>query len=129
MGIIVDRNEIEFDIWGVWSNQTVWDYQSVGDFNGDGKKDIVGRSSSGNYYVGLSSGSSFTTSLWGSLDSTLTYRDSLIGDFNNDSRDDIASRDENGRWWVAYSNGQSFSKTAAALWSNRWPGSILKSAI
>ncbi len=106
-------------IWGVWSNQTVWDYQSVGDFNGDGKKDIVGRSSSGNYYVGLSSGSSFTTSLWGSLDSTLTYRDSLIGDFNNDSRDDIASRDENGRWWVAYSNGQSFSKTAAALWSNQ----------
>jgi len=54
----------------------------VGDYNGDGKTDIVGRvQSSGQWWVGLSSGSSFSSTLWTSWSSAVTWVDVKAGDF------------------------------------------------
>jgi hypothetical protein len=110
-------NSITSTNWGSWSNSSQWDFQSVGDFNGDGRTDIIGRMNSGLIYVGISTGQSFSSSYWGSIDSAYTYRDQLIGDFNNDGRDDFVARDDQGRWWVAYSTGNSFSISIGPVWS------------
>jgi hypothetical protein len=87
----------------------------VGDFNGDGKTDIVGRDTAGIWWVGTSTGSSFSTSSWGSWSTTQTWQNVMAGDFNGDGLTDIAGRDNGGNWWVGLSTGSSFVTT---LWGN-----------
>lgn len=89
----------------------------VGDFNGDGKSDIVTftRGTAGDVFVALSNGSSF-------VETAVKWHDSfcigteipLVGDFNGDGKDDIAtfSRGSNADVFVALSNGTSFVGTA-----------------
>jgi hypothetical protein len=87
----------------------------IGDFNGDGKDDVVGF---GHNYVtvGLSTGSSFSTSTW---TSGFTYGGSgseqrkyprMVGDFNGDGKDDIISFGHDAIA-VGISTGSSFSSS------------------
>lgn len=88
----------------------------VGDFNGDGKSDIVTftRGSSADVYVALSNGSSFqgTGVKWHDKFCVGTEIP-LVGDFNGDGKDDIATftRGSNADVYVALSNGRSFVGT------------------
>lgn len=91
----------------------------VGDFNGDGKDDIIkfvkynGTSSNGHVLVSLSDGSKFTNeSLW-IRDFCLKNEIPIVGDFNGDGKDDIAevSTSESGYINVAISNGVNFRRT------------------
>ena len=53
------------DLWGSWSTSMPWRDVGVGDFNGDGKDDLVGRRSDENeWWVSLSTGSGLETSVW-----------------------------------------------------------------
>jgi len=95
---------------------------TVGDFNGDGKDDIItfvrdtqsgqGR---GDVFVALSDGSKFvgTAIKWHDL---FCIGDELpaIGDFNGDGKDDIATftRGNNADVYIALSNGSQFVGTA-----------------
>jgi len=93
----------------------------VGDFNGDGKDDIVtfSRGDSGDVYVALSTGSSFSgTGIkwhdWFCFGNEIP----LVGDFNGDGKADIATfahetktGDGRGDVYVALSTGSSFSGT------------------
>jgi hypothetical protein len=87
---------------------------AVGDFNGDGKDDIVTftRGSTADVYVALSTGSSFSGSGWKWHD-TFSYYNEIpgVGDFNGDGRDDIVTftRGSRGDVYVALSTGSSFS--------------------
>ncbi len=88
--------------WGQWSTATVWSDVQIGDFNGDGRTDIAGRSSIGQWWVNRSTGSSFGASLYYGLWSTGTiWSDVRVADFNGDGRDDIIGRTSIGQWWVA----------------------------
>ena len=92
----------------------------VGDFNGDGLADIVGRADElGQWWVGLSNGSTmFTNHLWGTWSTSVRWDDVQLGDFNNDGKMDLAGRvDESGQWWVALSNGSQFNNQLWATWS------------
>ena len=60
----------------------------VGDFNGDGKTDMLGKiEDSDRWYVSLSDGSNFRQKTWDGHSGTLS--DNRIGDFNGDGADDI----------------------------------------
>jgi hypothetical protein len=91
----------------------------VGDFNGDGKSDIVGRVlQSGQWWVGQSNGTSFDASLWATWNPNVTWVDIVVGDFNGDGKSDIAERYlQGGQWWTGISSGASFSTTLWDTWS------------
>lgn len=85
----------------------------TGDFNGDGKKDIVGFANGG-AIVGLSNGTNaFTTSYW-LMDMgvnagwTTANNPRMVADFDGDKKDDILGISNSG-CIVGKSNGSSFS--------------------
>jgi hypothetical protein len=85
----------------------------VGDFNGDGRDDIVTftRGTSGDVYISLSNGSRFVEdgAMW---HDNFGYGSEVqdVGDFDGDGRDDIVTftRGATASVYVALSNGRSF---------------------
>jgi len=102
-----------------WSPAVTWVDVHTGDFSGDGRDDIIGRDlASGNWWVGVSNGSSYVTSLWGRWSPAVTWVDVQVGDFNGDGKADIIGRVlHSGQWWVSLSNGTSFTNYLWATWS------------
>lgn len=92
----------------------------LGDFNGDGKTDAMGRVSSGVWFVGLSSGTNFNapgTGQWSGHAGGAS--DNFIGDFNGDGRSDsLGYTGVAGKWHVALSNGVSgFTAPGSGIWN------------
>ncbi|MGI5499270.1 FG-GAP-like repeat-containing protein [Lentzea sp. CA-135723] len=90
---------------------------AVGDFNGDGKDDIVTftRGSAADVFVALSTGTGFSgTSVkwhdWFAANGEIP----AVGDFNGDGKDDIATftRSDAGDVYVATSTGSGFAGTS-----------------
>ena len=88
----------------------------AGDFNGDGRDDIVTftRGTTADVYVALSTGNSFTGTgvKWHDYFAAGTETP-LVGDFNGDGKDDIATftRGPAADVYVALSTGYSFTGT------------------
>lgn len=85
----------------------------AGDFNGDGKDDIViWDSAMGNWYVALSTGTSFIQELEPWLSNWALTSDiwkPLIGDVNGDGKDDLIVYSPSiGNWQFGLSSGSSF---------------------
>jgi hypothetical protein len=98
-----------------------------GDFNGDGKDDIVAFSKTGAVWVSLSTGSGFgSSSMWTPSDKAFCVGAEVcgIGDFNADGKDDIIAylqslyEDKIGWVYVGLSNGGGFPKDTITLWDN-----------
>jgi len=88
----------------------------AGDFNGDGRDDIVTftRGPAADVYVALSTGSSFSGTGWKWHDFFAVGSETpLVGDFNGDGKDDIATftKGPAADVYVALSTGSSFSGT------------------
>jgi hypothetical protein len=106
-------------LWDTWSPAVTWVDVHTGDFNGDGKTDLVERDSvTGKWYVSLSTGAGYSTSLWATWFPGITWVDVQVGDFNGDGRDDIVGRNSaTGEWWVGISTGSAFNTSLWATWS------------
>src|SRR5207244_10022636 len=94
-------------LWDTWSTGVTWVDVKVGDFNGDGKMDIVGRAlESGQWWMGQSTGSSFANKLWDTWSTRVSWGDEKVGDFNGDGKSDITGRGlSNGHWRTGPSPG------------------------
>src|SRR5207245_1858836 len=103
------------------SSNTPAAHVRTGDCNGDGASDIAARDpATGNWWIGVSNGSAFTTSLWATWSTGVTWVDVKVGDFNGDGKADIVGRAlELGTWWVGLSTGSAFSTTQWAAWSTK----------
>ena len=102
---------------GRWS-PIDWNDVSVGDFDGDGRDDVYGRTNGGAHFVALANGDELTTSMWGQWSGAIDWVDLSVGDFNNDGRDDIVARHaDTGAWYMGVSNGQGFDTHLAGRWA------------
>jgi RHS repeat-associated protein len=107
--------------WGSWSSAAGWTDVHAADFSGDGKADIVGRTSLGDWYVALSTGTAFTTQYWGNWSPGAGWTDVQISDFNGDGKPDIVGRTSGGDWYVANSTGAAFTNQYSGHWDpNAW---------
>jgi YD repeat-containing protein len=87
----------------------------VGDFNGDGKNDVVAFKDNGTSWVLLSSGpGAFAATQWGVGHNTITSRN-FLGDFNGDLVTDVAKFTDEGVASVWISTGSGF--TAGSIWA------------
>ena len=87
-----------------------------GDFNHDGLTDVTCFDGNVTWYVGLSNGSSWQTSVWsgGPEVASPASNQCLTGDFNGDGKTDLACYSGgSGVWGVALSTGSSFG---GGLW-------------
>jgi len=69
--------------WGGWSPIT-WNDVQVADVNGDGKSDVIGRTSSDDWWVAKSTGMGFVNEKWGYW-SPVTWLDINVGAFTTPS--------------------------------------------
>jgi hypothetical protein len=111
-------------VWGAWPTSVTWVDVNVGDFDGDGRKDITGRVlETGRWWTGLSDGSSFNFTVWDEWSTPVTWVDVQVGDFNGDGKADITGRVlQTGRWWVAVSNGS--TAFTSSPWGTAWPTTV-----
>jgi autotransporter-associated beta strand protein len=101
----------------VYSAGAGWHDVLTGDFLGTGKQDIAGMTASGQWWVALSTGTSFTNHFWGGWDPTAGWQDVMTGDFLGNGKPDIAGRAANGQWWLAVPNGSSFTNQLWGGWN------------
>jgi subtilisin family serine protease len=92
---------------------STWTYLGMGDFNADGKSDILIRRSNGSYYVAIMDSTTATSSrdyikkpdgsTWIASPSTWTYLG--MADFNGDGKSDILIRKADGSYYIAIMDG------------------------
>ena len=98
---------------------TSWTIVGTGDFNGDGRDDILWRNSNGQLsdWLGTANGG-FTPNDANALTTVATIWSVVgTGDFNGDGRDDILWRNSNGQLsdWLGQANGGFVGNDAAAF--------------
>ncbi len=91
-----------------------------GDFNGDGRSDIVNVQGA-SFWVSTSGGADFDSPWAGRLNPGAAWSDHLVGDFNGDGKDDVAAY-SSGEWWVGVSDGRwlTFSRWITFSTTNGW---------
>jgi RHS repeat-associated protein len=89
-------------------------YNGLGDFNADGRSDMVARDiATVQWVVNLSTGDGSVEQVGGHYDLYVNWNDVIVGDFNGDAHDDLAGYDAIGLVQVALSNGTTFDPAVA----------------
>src|SRR6185503_10858972 len=103
-------------IANIW---TGWTIAATGDFNADGKSDILWRDTAGNVATWLMDGAAVSSySASGSASATWTV--SGVGDFNGDGRADILWRDTAGNVSIWLMDGHTL--ISSTIIANIWTG-------
>ena len=94
----------------------------TGDFNGDGRDDILLRDTTGQLDVWQANGAGDFVSTFSSSVAGNDWRVAGIGDFNGDGRDDIVWRNDNGQTniWQATSDGSFVTSFASTIAGTTW---------
>src|SRR5260370_39546821 len=93
-----------------------WVQTFHGDFNGDGKQDVAGIDSTGQWWVSLSTGTSFTPrTMWARWSIPSAWTKLFVADVNGDGKDDIVGFGFNGAWFARISDG-----TGKFVWGSSW---------
>jgi serralysin len=95
-----------------------WSVAGIGDFNGDNKRDILWRSTSGETAIWLMNGASITSGADTTFGGTAIRPDASwsvagIGDFNHDGNSDILWRNSNGTLNEWLMNGSTITSSSA----------------
>ena len=112
---------------GTYTSTTGWQVQGIGDFNGDGKSDILWRDAvTGKTYIWFMNGSvkaggGYTESTAGAYTSTTGLQVQGIGDFNGDGKSDILWRDAvTGKTAIWFMKGT--ERNGGAVYTSVQPG-------
>jgi hypothetical protein len=119
-----EGTRFRFEEWASFTPADRWVFM-LGEFNGDGRLDVVGyQPQNGTLWVFRSTGSRFRPSRWGTVSPADGWT-FLVGDFAGDGRDDIVGYHPTdhgdatrGSLWVGTSSGTSF---AFAQWASLTP--------
>ncbi len=111
------RTLVDGAYFGAWNEAAGWRNVATGDFNGDGLTDVIGRRSSGAWWVGLNNGRQFVFKRFGAWGNSWGWRDAMIGDFNGDGLTDVAGRTSNGVWRFSLSDGNRFTTLHPGKWN------------
>jgi hypothetical protein len=87
---------------GFWSpSLNFTDAIVSGDFNGDGKTDIAGRTAAGQWWAAMANAGTvgFSNALIGGWSTFVTWSHINVGDFNGDGKTDIIAQSNIGQWW------------------------------
>ena len=109
---------------GHWltGSSTAPQWSGVGDFNGDGKSDLITTSGNGTYAVALSDGQRLRppgASVW--LTGWGVEPNVQVGDFNGDGKADLAVPNPgNDTWGVALSDGTRLGASGTGTWLTGW---------
>ncbi len=104
---------------------TSWHVAGMGDFNGDGRDDILWRNDNGamTNWLGTAAGGYLDNSANASASLSTSWHIAGTGDFNGDGRDDILWRNDNGAMtdWLGQSNGSHLNNpNASTSLSTSW---------
>ena len=95
-----------------------WHIAGTGDFNGDGRDDVLWRNDNGTVtdWVGQANGSFFSNGANAYINVDNSWHIAGTGDFNGDGRDDVLWRNDNGTVteWLGQANGGFFGNGANA---------------
>jgi len=95
-----------------------WHIDGIGDFNGDGRDDILWRNDDGRTtnWLGLANGGYFDNANNSMTFVPLSWQVAQVGDYNGDGRDDILWRNNDGRItdWLGLANGGYFDNAGAS---------------
>lgn len=88
------------------SARTSWQFSGSGDFNGDGRTDVLIRNAvSGQWYIYNLNGNSFVSRGYAAIPDAETVEVQAVADFNNDSYADVLVRSEvTGEWIMTLLN-------------------------
>ena len=110
------RNPIRGTSGGARLNSdSSWRLAGIGDFNGDGRDDVLVRHTSGRWYYYAMNGRNPIRAASGGarLNSDSSWRLAGIGDLNGDGRDDVLVRHTSGRWYYYAMNGRNPIRAAS----------------
>jgi hypothetical protein len=109
-------------LWAVWSPAVTWVDVTIGDFNADGRQDILARTKeSGEWWTSYSTGSGFFFQRFAVWSTAVTWVDVVSGDFNGDGKTDIAGRAlQYGQWWLGITAANADPKSGFHFDTTRW---------
>lgn len=112
----LDDGELVREFWYDFTATNLdWVEHSVGDYNDDGKDDILSLGGSGRLTVLFSDGSEMTPQHWQSLPNSGAWQDLLTADFTGDGIDDLAAYDAPAAtWWVVPGRNRLTARAPAA---------------
>ena len=88
------------EIWSNFTPRAEWTDFRIGDFNGDGRNDVLGTETGGHVWLARNTGvGDFTNRFWGDFPD-FDWLDVLNGDFNGDGLQDLAARGTDDTWWL-----------------------------
>jgi subtilisin family serine protease len=93
-----------------------WALVSSGDFNGDGKADVLAFDKAGSLWVGIATAKGTALARWTQWAAASLWSSLNVADVNGDGKADFVGKYANGKWYVAYSTG-------AAFRTQSWTGS------
>ena len=84
-----------------------WQVAGIGDFDGDGRDDVLLRHEDGRWhYYRMNGRRTLASSGRASLTSNLAWQMAGVGDFDGDGRADVLLRHDDGRWYFYPMNGR-----------------------
>jgi uncharacterized delta-60 repeat protein len=104
-------------LWAWWNELAGWRDVRLADVSGDGRADVLGRTSGGEWWVGVSTGTGFNTTSFAGWNEAAGWKDVQAGDVDGDGKADVIARTSGGQWWVGRSTGSAFNTSLFAGWN------------
>ena len=132
VGGLNENGTIQTTRWAALDRRFTWEQPTIGDFDGDGRDDLLAvKGDTRSLYLGRSTGSAFAVANAGGIARTGEWSEIVVGDFNGGGGDEIALRRlENAtstppraNWFVGtFRTGNSkFGFTVWDSWTNTRP--------